>query len=284
MRIHTGLALATALLLLPAAAPSAGVVAVLSNGSPNCQEGLEGLKAALGDVPSATLPALPDLSGAKVVVTFGSEAALAHYPSSAALVAVMLGDPSLEIPHEGEVTRVGFPPAAAVLLAKIRALDPKARSLAVLDPAGHYKEYFSTLRAAAGPAGLTLKIVKVAGLADLAGVLPGLKGSSDALWLPPDILFMNPKVFGAIKDFCKAASIAFFAPDVRLARAGALAGVDASSRQIGQAAGAAAKAYGAGGKPGAWGEPEKAESTINKGAAAALGLSGSVDKADDSVE
>ena len=75
MKIRRALVLAAAL-LLTAPLRSGGVVAVLSADSGPYQEALEGLKSVLGAVPSATLPALPDLAGAKVVVTFGSDAAL----------------------------------------------------------------------------------------------------------------------------------------------------------------------------------------------------------------
>ena len=273
-----------ALLAGTAQLPAAAVVAVLSGSSGPYQEALAGLKAVMGDVPSAVLPALPDLGGAKVVVTFGSEAALKDYPASAALVAALLPDPSLEIKHGGSVTKVGLPPAAGVLAAKIKALNPKTSVLAVFDPNGAYGEYIAQLKAAAGAAGIELKVKKVSSMADLGGSLPAFKGSVQSLWVPPDPLFMNPKTFSILTAFCQGAGIGLFAPVAGLARAGALAGVAPSFKQVGVAAGAAAKAYVAGGNPGDWVYSEKAESTVNKTVAGALGVGDSVGRADSQVE
>ena len=88
-------------LLLAGSLQSAAVVAVLSGASGPYKEALEGLKAALGEIPSATLPALPDMAGGKVVVTFGSEAALKDYPGSAALVAALTAARPEERPASG---------------------------------------------------------------------------------------------------------------------------------------------------------------------------------------
>jgi len=269
---------------LTAQLPAGGVVAVLSGASGPYQEALEGLKAVLGDVPSAVLPALPDLAGAKVVVTFGSEAALREYPGSAALVAALLPDPSLEIKHGGSVTKVGLPPAAGVLAAKIKALNPKTSVLAVFDPNGAYGEYIAQLKAAALAAGMDVKVKKVASMADLAQQLPGFKGTVQSLWVPPDPLFMNPKTFSVLTGFCAGAGIGLFAPVAGLARAGALAGVAPSFKQVGVAAAGAAKAYLAGGDPGGWVYSDKAETTANKTVAVSLGVGDAAAKADNQVE
>jgi ABC-type uncharacterized transport system substrate-binding protein len=224
------------------------------------------------------------MAGVKVVVTFGSEAALKDYPSSAALVAALLPDPSLEIKHGGKVTKVGLPPSAAVLAAKIKALNPKTSVIAVLNPNGAYGDYIDMLKSAAAAAGMELKVKKVESMADLAEQLPGFKGSVQSLWVPPDPLFMNPKTFGVLTAFCRGAGIGLFAPVAGLARAGALAGVAPSFKQVGQAAGLAAKAYSGGGNPGEWVYSEHAETTANKTVAAALGVDGAVGKADNQVE
>jgi len=259
-------------LLLAAPLRSGGVVAVLSADSGPYQEALDGLKSALGPVPSATLPALPDLAGAKVVVTFGSDAALRSYPSSVALVAALLPDPSLELPHGGSVTRVGLPPAPALLIAKIKAMDPKLATLAVFNPNGAYSGYVAALKAEAAAAGVGLQAKNVASVADLGRQLPGLKGAVEALWVPPDPLFMNRATFGILTAFCQGGGIAFFAPVVGLAKAGAFAGVAPSFKQVGRAAGLAAAAYNAGSPPGDWFYSDKVETMANAGVAGALGL------------
>lgn len=240
---------------------AADVVAVLSGDAPPYKEALEGLKAIVGTVESATLPALPDLKSAKVIVTFGSEAALKKYPASAALVAALLPDPKLKPSHGGSLTRVGIPPAPSVLIEKIKSVESGA--LAVLDP-GSYGDYVAALKAAGDAGGLSVQVKKVADVADLAAKLPGLKGTVKSLWLPPDALFMNPKTFGLVAGFCKASGISLIAPVPALAKAGAAAGIAPSFNQQGRAAGNAALAYQGGGNPGAWVYSDKVEFVVNK--------------------
>jgi hypothetical protein len=264
--------IATAALLCTAPLRSGGVVAVLSADSGPYQEALDGLKSVLGAVPSATLPSLPAMDGVKVVVTFGSDAALKSYPASAALVAALLPDPSLELPHTGSVTRVGLPPAPAVLIAKIKAMDPKLVTLAVFNPNGAYNDYMAGLKSEAAAAGVGLQTKNAASVADLGKQLPGLKGAVQALWVPPDPLFMNRATFGILTAFCQGGGIAFFAPVVGLAKAGAFAGVAPSFKQVGRAAGLAAAAYNAGSPPGDWFYSDKVETMANATVAGALGL------------
>jgi hypothetical protein len=254
------LIIAGLLALLPALAPlslrAADVVAVLSGDSGPYKEALDGLKAEIPDVEAATLPALPKLDGAKVVVSFGGEAALKKYPAGVALVAALLPDPKLKPGHGGNLTRVGIPPAPAVLIEKIKSVA--SGNLAVFD-SGNYGDYCNALKAAGAAAGMPVTVKKVEDMADLATKLPGLKGSAKALWIPPDPLFMNPKTFGLLVAFCKGSGIALIAPVPALAKAGAAAGVAPSFRQQGQAAATAAKAYAAGSDPGAWVYSEKVE-------------------------
>jgi ABC-type uncharacterized transport system substrate-binding protein len=269
------LALILAWGLASASAHAASVVAVLSGDAAPYKEALAGLKAVVGDVDSATLPALPNLAGAKVVVTFGGEAALRSYPSSAALVAALLPDPKLKPKHGGNVTRIGLLPDAAVLIAKLKALDPGISSLAAFDVDNSYSDYLAALKAAGAAAGVAVSVKKIESLTDLVGKLPAMKGNVQALWLPPDPLIMNPKTFGLLSAFCSAAKIALIAPVAALARAGAFAGISPSFNAVGEAAGKAAQAYGAGGSPGAVIYPAHIETVLNTDVATAIGVSAS---------
>jgi hypothetical protein len=257
------------------------VAAVLSGDSAPYKAALEGLIAEVGAVDAATLPALPDLKSAKVVVTFGGEAAIKTYPDSGAMVAALLPDPKLKPKRGGELTRVGIPPDPAGLVARIKGMQPG--TLAVLD-SGSYDDYVAALKSAAAAAGLAVDVKKVGDLADLASKLPGIKDSAKSLWIPPDPLFMNPKTFGLLVGFCKASNIGLIAPISGLAKAGALAGIAPSFKQQGQAAGVAAKAYLGGASPGAWVYSSKTEFVVNGTVAGSLGLKNAGAKADSTVE
>lgn len=266
-------------------AKAADVVAVLSGDSGPYKEALEGLKAVVGTVEAVTLPNAPKLDGAKVVVTFGSEAALKKYPDSVALVAALMPDPKILPKHGGSVTRVGLVAAPGVLAAKIKSLQGAAATLAVLDPAGAYGDYIAALKAVAPNAGLAISVKKVDSLSDLATKLPGLKGSAQALWMPPDPLFMNPKTFSLIAQFCRGAGIGMYAPMASLAKLGSLAGISPSFKAQGRAAGLAAQAYAGGGQAEAWVYADKVDFTANKTVAAELGVgAAALGKADSTVE
>jgi hypothetical protein len=266
--------------LLVVAGHAAEVVAVLSGNSGPYKEALEGLKAVVGDVSAVTLPEEPDLNGAKVVVTFGSEAALRSY-HGLPMVAALLPDPKVKLKHGGGLTRVGLAPAPGVLLAKVRALQSDANTLAALDPSGSYSEYLALLKTA----GMNVIVKKVDSEADLATKLPALKGAAQALWVPPDPMFMNPKTFGLIAQFCRNIGVGMYAPVAGLAKAGALAGLAPSFKAQGRAAGVAAQSYVAGAAPGEWVYSDKTDFIANKAVAHALGIGdAALAKADSTVE
>lgn len=277
MLIRT-LALWGALFFAASTARGTEVVAVLSGSTGPYTEALAGLESVVGPVDSAILPKLPHLVGAKVIVTFGSEAALKDYPGSAPLVAALLPDPQVAPRHAAGVTRVGLPPAAPKLVGKIRQLQSGASVLAVIDPAGAYGDYLVALKSAAAGAGLELTLKRVDSLSDLASKLPALKGSAQALWVPPDPLFMNPKTFMLIANFCRSSGIGMYAPLASLARLGALAGLAPSFDQQGRAAGAAVQSWLGGVNPGAWVYSDNVEFIVNKDVAAGLGISASAIK------
>jgi putative tryptophan/tyrosine transport system substrate-binding protein len=265
--------------LAAASAQAGGIVAVLSSDTAPYKEALEGLKAAAGPVDSAVLPALPDVSGASVIVTFGGEAALKKYPAAAALVAALLPDPKLKPQHDGALTRVALLPDPAVLLGKIKALNPGVSSLAVFDVGGAYSDYLNNMKAAGAGIGIAVNIKRIDSIADLAGKLPGLKGTVQALWLPPDPLVMNQATFSLLSTFCSAAKIALVAPVAALARAGAFAGISPSFSDVGKAAGKAALAYTGGANPGELVYPSHVQTVLNTNVAALIGVNAAGAKA-----
>jgi hypothetical protein len=273
------LALIAAWVLATSSAQAGGIVAVLSGDAAPYREALEGLKAAVGPVDSAVLPALPGVAGASVIVTFGGEAALKKYPSGAALVAALLPDPKLKPAHEGALTRVALLPDPAVLLGKIKALNPGVNSLAVFDVGGAYTDYLNNMKAAGAGIGIAVNVKRIDSIADLAGKLPGLKGTVQALWLPPDPLVMNQSTFSLLSAFCSAAKIALVAPVAALARAGAFAGISPSFSDVGKAAGKAALAYSGGSNPGELVYPSHVETVLNTNVAAVIGVNAASAKA-----
>jgi hypothetical protein len=273
------LALIAAWGLAAASAHAGGIVAVLSGDTAPYKDALEGLKAVAGPVDSAVLPNLPNVAGASVIVTFGGEAALKTYPATAALVAALLPDPKLKPKHGGALTRVALLPDPAVLLGKIKLLNPGVSSLAAFDVGGAYSDYISSMKTAGAGIGVAVSVKRIDSVADLAGKLPALKGSVQALWLPPDPLVMNQATFSLLSTFCSAAKIALVAPIAALARAGAFAGISPSFSDVGKAAGKAALAYGGGSNPGDLVYPSHVDTVLNSNVAALIGVNAASAKA-----
>ena len=205
--------------------------------------------------------------------------------SSLALVAsAYCRTPKLKPKHGGNVTRVGLLPDAAVLIAEAQgAGSGRQRPLAAFDVDNSYSEYLTALKAAGAAGGVAVTVKKIESLTDLVGKLPAMKGSVQALWLPPDPLIMNPKTFWLLGAFCSAAKIALIAPVAALARAGAFAGISPSFNAVGEAAGKAAQAYSDGSSPGALIYPAHIETVLHTDVAAAIGVGASAKSKADSV-
>lgn len=251
---------------------AAAVVVVLGGAGTAFSDAADGVKTVFPDAQVVTVPEQPSLKGAKVVLTFGAAAAAQSVPGSLPLVVAMLADPNFEVEHSGSVTRVGFPPEAAVLAAKIKALDPKVTTLAVIDPKGAYAPYFSALKTAAAAHGMSVQVKKVGSVSSLVGMLPGLKGTVQALYVPPDSLLMTSSVFTVLTHFCHDSAIGLFAPVLGLEKAGALAAVAPSYKDLGKAAALAGQTYLQGGNPGEWVYSAQTEAARNEQVAADLAL------------
>ncbi len=258
---------------LPASAQE--VVAVLSSESQPYRDAYAAFQEAFG----APVPRLPlgerarPPREARVVVAFGSKAALAAYPDRVALVVAMAPAARLSRRERaGPTIRVGMLPEASAILAGLKEVQPGLKRLAILWTPASASDHRDGVEEAAAAAGVALLAAQVDSPEDLPDALRGLLGKADALWLPPDPVLATRESFSTISEFCSANAVPFYAPTQGLVQSGAAASVSASFAEIGRTAAAAAKALLAG-KTG-WSElaPRRAELSLNLAAAARAGL------------
>jgi ABC-type uncharacterized transport system substrate-binding protein len=265
--------------------PAGSIVAVLSGNQVPYQEALEGLKTALGGtVDSAVLPDKPDLHQAKVVVTFGTQAALENYPNQIQIYALVPDESVHPGSSLGKPTRVEMLPEPEALAAHVLQLQPNLKTLAAINVNDGYTAFLGRLEAALAAKGVGLVRANVDSAGDLPAALRTAKDKAQGLWMPPEPLLLNLQNFNLATSFCGNFGIALYAPVASLAKLGALAGIAPGFKDVGAAAGKAAQARLAGGSESVV-YPHRTVVALNTAAAAKAGVQFSAEaiKAADAV-
>jgi ABC-type uncharacterized transport system substrate-binding protein len=266
------LGLGLCFLTLPAWAGS--IVAVISSDLGPYKEALKGLQETLGEVQVFNLQtdANPSIGNPKVIVALGGQAALKDYPASAALVYGMVPDNSIKPKHDGDMVRIDMMPRAASLVSKVKEINPGAGRLAVFQVSDHHAGYVKEVKAAAAEVGMKVVVETIEGLTDLPAKLRAIKGEVDAMWIAPDPILVNPQTFAVMREFGFFNKICLIVPVSALVEKGAVASVAASFKDMGKAAGRAAKALAAGETSAEVVYPDRTEVALNKVSASKSGL------------
>lgn len=221
------------------AAPAQEIAAVLTSKAGPYQAAYEGFAGAIGrevsviDLYGRRLPG----SGARVIVTFGGEAALQSYPKSSTLIVCLapgLGD---RLPHSGEYAIVAMTPAPERLLSELRRLQPGLAKLGILKKSPAAKPYIEGLERAGAAAGVRILSPSTSGKDGVPGALRELVAAgADAVWLSPDPALVTPENFQMILQFSRDRRVPFYVPTRGLAAAGAAASVHVDDLAGGRAA------------------------------------------------
>lgn len=264
-----------ALLAAGSGARAQEAVAVLSASAGSYQAAYDGFAEGFGrSVPSFRLPGETPATGSdtRVVVAFGSDAAVRRYPDHATLVVCLApGLPGSDV-HGGPFVLLDMKPPAEDLLGKLRVLQPRLARLGVLWNSDDTRAYLKTLKRAAPALGVQVTELHVADPADVPDVLRAQVGKLDALWLAPDPRLVTPQTFQTVKQFSWDNAIPFYAPTSGLAAAGAAAAVSVGPRELGRQAAALAKRALAGESLPRIVYPEHAELIVNLKSAEKAGL------------
>lgn len=281
--------LAAALLLcLPSALPAQEVLAVVGSAPGPYQSAFDAFAAAFGrPFTTVRLPQRPNSGGPppRVVVAFGSEAALQGYPDGATLIVCVAPGVSARLGHRGRVVYVSMKPKPEKLLAELRRLQPGLKRLAVLTRGREAELYLAELRRAGGPAGFEIVQERVRRPEDLPDALRTLLPRKvDALWLAPDPRLVTPETFQTILQFSWDNHLPFYAPTRGLAEAGAPAAVSISPEETGRLVADLARRTLEGERLPEHVYPDRTKLTVNASSARKAGLEmpgGSLEPADE---
>src|SRR5687767_348558 len=261
----------------PSNAAAARIVAVISSSLPPYVQALEGFRETVG-APFATMDLTQSAAhfdtDTEVVVAFGGKAAVGRYPNSAALVYCMAPGTNLAAGGSGKgPVRVHMLPHPGALIAGLKTIQPSASRLAVIWSSDGIESYLDRLRDEARAGGIEVLLERAVGNDLPSSLRRILRQRPDALWLPPDPLLVNPEAFSLLKGFTWSNRIPFYAPSDGLVERGAVASVACNFREIGRAAGRAARVALAGRIRDGEVYPERIETSMSVSAAAACGLS-----------
>jgi putative ABC transport system substrate-binding protein len=117
------------------------------------------------------------------------------------------------------------------------------KRLRVLWVAGDFRTYCAKLRRSLEESNPPLELIEVP--LNNADAVPDairrIADTTDAIWLPPDPLLLNPNTFLIFKEFSMRKRIPLYAPTGGLVDNGATASIGVSFFEIGRMAGRAAK-------------------------------------------
>ena len=210
----------------------------------------------------------------KVVVTFGTRAAMASYTEQ--VVSLHCMAPGVQIEsgsRPGRVARVHLMSPPAKILETLRLLQPGLQRLGILQVLPPPERFTDEMLSAAERYQVELFVEQMDSAETLAESLRALmRHNIDALWLPPDPLLINPHSISVIREFSWSNDVPFYAPTGGLAESGASAAVAPSFRQIGCVAALEVRRILGGAEVQYDIFPEQAEITVNPASAERAGL------------
>lgn len=183
------------------------------------------------------LPQRPPSGGPppRVVVAFGSEAALLSHPERAVVIVCLAPGLEERAAPPRRMTVLGMKPAPARLLSELRRVQPGLKRLGVLSQGRETAAYLVELRRSGETIGVAIVAVRVPrpeGVPDALRTL--LPGKVDGVWLAPEPRLVTPEVFQTILQFSWDNRLQFYAPTRGLAAAGAVAAVSITPEETGR--------------------------------------------------
>ncbi len=246
-------------------------MAVLSSDSAHYRQAFEGFQEEWGSsVPFIMADGSAPDEAPDAIVAFGSRAAGREWPE-AALLEICLA-PGLRSPRRERLLRVAMMPEPSALVAGLRKLLPRLKTVRVLWSSDTEDEDVGELSDAAAARGIVVVSERVVNPAALPGSLRAFTGRADALWLMPDPALVNAQNFATLREYAAAARVPFFAPTQGLTEKGATATLAVSFHDIGRAAAAALKSRLRGGPEIGHAHSDRIVITVSEAAARATGL------------
>jgi len=215
------------------------VVAVLSSELQPYQEAHEGFAAEMEQpVPIVNLSVAEPRIGeqTRVVVAFGSKAALKSYPEEAVLIYCMAPGAMKEVEEQHEKTaHVDMLSRPQRLLTVLGEIQPEMKKVGVLWVVERFGGYVERLVEVGAELGVEVVGQQLETAEELPERLRSLNDLGvDALWVPPDPLLIDARSFALLKEVSRANDGPFYAPTAGFVAEGAVGAVAVSFAQIGR--------------------------------------------------
>lgn len=263
--------LLAALLAGPASAETA---AVLSSESKPYREALEGLREALGPDSPPTLSAIDEDAAADTVVAFGAKAALARRSGARTLIVALAPAYAPSRQEAACVVVISAMPAPEALVAALRRLQPGLPRIWVPWVSPPFESYMKNLVKAGLASGVIVEAVRLGKTEDLPSQLRAADMEMTAILVPPDPELVSRSTFDMLKQAANAQAVPIYAPFSSLVAEGATASIGVSFREMGRAAGTAARTAADGLRCGTMSYPERVEIRVSLSAALKADLKG----------
>jgi ABC-type uncharacterized transport system substrate-binding protein len=141
----------------------------------------------------------------------------------------------------GRVSKIYMMPAPDAMLQRYKTLQPAMKTMAVIWMFEGMRGYIDDLVAAGKNLGIHILVRHVDSKEDLPDALRSVSGAADALWMPADAQLVTVQTFAIFKEFCWTNKMPFYMALDGFVEKGATASVSCDYRDIGRAAGEAAK-------------------------------------------
>ena len=140
--------------------------------------------------------------GARIVVAFGSKAALLPYPDGVTLLYWAPGLGAEELDRTGPAVKISMGARPAALAAQLKEIQPELKNLRIFYIAGYYARYIEELRRAAPE--LTIEADRLDSPDKLPERIRAMRAKPDAVLLLNDPLLINPHTFMILKNYSES--------------------------------------------------------------------------------
>lgn len=205
----------------------------------------------------------------RVVVTFGSRAAQENYPKR--IMQVHCLATAIDTGDRNKHVYVSMAANPAVILAKMRAIQPDLRKVAVLWASEYTEDYVEEMVKAGAGLDIEVAAYKAENSRELGRILRK-DFEAEAVWITPDPLLVNFDNFEILKRFSGEEKVPLYVPTESLAEKGAAVSISVGFEEMGRSAAEAVKGF-LEGRP-VYGivYPEKVEIAVNIESARKCGI------------
>ena len=208
------------------------------------------------------------------MVAFGAKAAGASNGNARRLIVALAPAYAPNNQEASCVIAISAMPAPEAVVAALRRLQPKLARIWIPWISSSFDSYMKGLVKAGLSSDVLVDAVRLGNAEELPAQLRAADMELAAILMPPDPELISRNTFDMLKQAARSKNVPIYAPFSNLVSEGATASIGSSFREMGRAAGAAARAAKDGPRCGATVYPERVEIRVSLSAALKADLNG----------